>query len=231
LYEGSPTYGEQGQLALKFLVGKRGEIYDPAYRAASLNGQVNPDIVGLLDRVGSFTADGAMLAQIRAHVLINDYQGDQFIGASQANTLYDALTGAASREIFRFTAAQGAEYHCAPMAPQFRNEVVYDWLDEIFGHTQQPPNSPKDPVAPKPPASHLVPPLANTGTPVATTSAVGGGLVAVGTATATAGRRRRTTPASTAPRPSATSPLPTATTPAAPAPSATGSAAPPALAE
>jgi hypothetical protein len=28
-----------------------------------------------------------------------------------------------------FTAAQGAQDHCAPMAPQTRNQVAFDWLD------------------------------------------------------------------------------------------------------
>ena len=27
-------------------------------------------------------------------------------------------------------AAEGADFHCGPMAPQYRNEVVFDWLDE-----------------------------------------------------------------------------------------------------
>lgn len=28
-----------------------------------------------------------------------------------------------------FTVAEGADFHCAPMAPRYRNEVVFDWLD------------------------------------------------------------------------------------------------------
>ncbi len=28
-----------------------------------------------------------------------------------------------------FTVAEGAEYHCEPMAPQLRNERVFDWLE------------------------------------------------------------------------------------------------------
>jgi hypothetical protein len=28
--------------------------------------------------------------------------------------------------------AEGAEYHDAPMAPQTRNQVVFDWLDGIL---------------------------------------------------------------------------------------------------
>jgi hypothetical protein len=35
------------------------------------------------------------------------------------------------KEFYQFSAADGADQHCAPMAPQTRNQVVYDWLDRI----------------------------------------------------------------------------------------------------
>ena len=28
----------------------------------------------------------------------------------------------------RFTAKDGSQFHCEPMAPQHRNEVILDWL-------------------------------------------------------------------------------------------------------
>jgi len=31
-----------------------------------------------------------------------------------------------------FTAAESAQYHCAPMAPHTRNQVVFDWPDRIL---------------------------------------------------------------------------------------------------
>ncbi|MBM4266654.1 MAG: hypothetical protein FJ144_08595 [Deltaproteobacteria bacterium] len=31
-----------------------------------------------------------------------------------------------------FTAAEGAQFHCEPMAPQLRNERVFDWLERIL---------------------------------------------------------------------------------------------------
>jgi hypothetical protein len=30
-----------------------------------------------------------------------------------------------------FTAAEGANFHCEPMAVGLRNERVFDWLDEV----------------------------------------------------------------------------------------------------
>jgi dienelactone hydrolase len=34
-----------------------------------------------------------------------------------------------SSTLLPFTVAEGAEYHCEPMAPQLRNERVFDWLE------------------------------------------------------------------------------------------------------
>jgi hypothetical protein len=38
----------------------------------------------------------------------------------------------ASKQLHAFTAAEGAQFHCAPMDPQTRNQVVYYWLDGIL---------------------------------------------------------------------------------------------------
>jgi pimeloyl-ACP methyl ester carboxylesterase len=35
----------------------------------------------------------------------------------------------AQSTLLEFTVAEGAEYHCEPMAPQLRNERVFDWLE------------------------------------------------------------------------------------------------------
>ncbi len=35
----------------------------------------------------------------------------------------------ANSTLLPFTVAEGAEYHCEPMAPQLRNERVFDWLE------------------------------------------------------------------------------------------------------
>ncbi len=44
--------------------------------------------------------------------------------------VYEKLFG--RKQYAYFTAAEGAQYHCAPMAPQTRNQVVYDWLDRTM---------------------------------------------------------------------------------------------------
>jgi pimeloyl-ACP methyl ester carboxylesterase len=45
----------------------------------------------------------------------------------QAETLDRWLEG--RKTVMRFTVAEGAQYHCEPMAPQLRNERVFDWLE------------------------------------------------------------------------------------------------------
>jgi hypothetical protein len=35
----------------------------------------------------------------------------------------------ANSTLLPFTVAEGGEYHCEPMAPQLRNERVFDWLE------------------------------------------------------------------------------------------------------
>jgi hypothetical protein len=33
------------------------------------------------------------------------------------------------KKLLKFTVEEGAEWHCEPMAPQLRNERVFDWLE------------------------------------------------------------------------------------------------------
>lgn len=142
LYSEYPAHGyPNSKPAFRFLINKRGEIYSSKYRNAALTGEINPDVVGLLGHIASFTADAQLLAGVKAHVLINGYEGDQFFTQTQSDALKAALRSAASVQQHRFTAAEGAEYHCAPMAPQLRNEVVYDWMDAIFADAAQPAGS------------------------------------------------------------------------------------------
>jgi hypothetical protein len=133
LFAELPVHGQtDSQLGLKFIINKRGEIYSSTYRDRAVNGDLNLDVAGLLDHVGSYNADAKLLSGVKAHVLINTYEQDIFFPRSASDDLKAGLTNAASVQQHTFTVAQGAEYHCAPMAPQLRNEIVYDWMDGIF---------------------------------------------------------------------------------------------------
>jgi len=67
--------------------------------------------------------------KIRAPTLVSQYELDDAVGG-EGREVYERLTVRRKRFV-EFTVAEGAQYHCAPMAPQRRNEVFFDWLDEV----------------------------------------------------------------------------------------------------
>ncbi|MFK0232499.1 alpha/beta hydrolase family protein [Streptomyces vinaceus] len=71
-----------------------------------------------------------VVGRIKAPTLVLDYEGEQFY-PGQPRRMYDALTS--PKDYLRLTAAQGAQLHCSPMAPQLHCEVVFDWLDKTLG--------------------------------------------------------------------------------------------------
>ncbi len=132
LYSHIPEHGVEGRQSLKFTVNKRGSIYDPGFHNIATSGGVITDIVGLLDIVAAYNMSAELIGEVTAHTLVTSYEGDQFVTSADGAALYNALTSAASRTQFEFTRAQGGEYHCAPLAPRFRNQVVFDWLDSVL---------------------------------------------------------------------------------------------------
>jgi alpha-beta hydrolase superfamily lysophospholipase len=75
------------------------------------------------------TLDAATVAQITCPTLVLDPDGEQF-WAGQSQQLFDALT--CEKQLARFTAAEGADWHCEPAAQSLRDEVVFDFLETIF---------------------------------------------------------------------------------------------------
>lgn len=64
--------------------------------------------------------------RITAPVAILSPELEQFF-PGQAEILARWLE--APHKLIKFTIAEGGEYHCEPMAPQLRNERVFDWLE------------------------------------------------------------------------------------------------------
>ncbi|MDA5279412.1 alpha/beta hydrolase [Streptomyces sp. Isolate_45] len=71
----------------------------------------------------------SVVSRIKAPTLVLDYDGEQFY-PGQPRQLYDKLTS--PKDYVKLTAAQGAQLHCSPMAPQLHCEVVFDWLQETM---------------------------------------------------------------------------------------------------
>jgi hypothetical protein len=72
---------------------------------------------------------GDEVAAITTPLLIIEPEDEQF-WPGQSQALHDRLPG--PRELVRFTAAEGANRHCEPMAPVTRDTRILDWLDRYL---------------------------------------------------------------------------------------------------
>jgi hypothetical protein len=62
-----------------------------------------------------------------------NYEQETFY-PGQAQQLYDLLQ--APKVFTTLTAAEGAQLHCSPMAPQRQAEVVFDYLEDTVGRAE-----------------------------------------------------------------------------------------------
>jgi hypothetical protein len=68
--------------------------------------------------------------RITTPMLITDPEGEQF-WPGQSEGLFRMLRG--RKELVRFTAYEGADRHCEPMARTLLEQRMFDWLDEVLG--------------------------------------------------------------------------------------------------
>jgi dienelactone hydrolase len=80
--------------------------------------------------VRGYRLDDEAIGRITTPLLVTDPEGEQF-WPGQSRRLYDALPG--TKELVTFTAAEGADRHCEPMARSLLEQRVFDWLDETLG--------------------------------------------------------------------------------------------------
>ncbi len=71
----------------------------------------------------------AYLPKITTPTLVTAYQGDPSFPGQGAEV--EKLLRC-TKSLHMFTAAAGCQFHCAPMAPQRRNQVIFDWLGNIL---------------------------------------------------------------------------------------------------
>jgi dienelactone hydrolase len=81
-----------------------------------------------------YNLDG-IVDRITTPMLITDPEGEQF-WPGQSRRLYDTLPG--PRQLVPFTAAEGADRHCEPMARSLLEQRLFDWLDDTLVRRQQP---------------------------------------------------------------------------------------------
>jgi Prolyl oligopeptidase family len=75
-----------------------------------------------------YNLDG-VVDRITAPMLVTDPEGEQF-WPGQSRRLYDALPG--PKQLVGFSAAEGADRHCEPMARSLLEQRLFDWLDEAL---------------------------------------------------------------------------------------------------
>ncbi len=73
---------------------------------------------------------GDEIKDISTPLLITDPDDEQFF-TGQPQELYERLPG--EKQLVRFTAAEGANRHCEPMATGLRDARIFDWLQSHLG--------------------------------------------------------------------------------------------------
>ena len=111
----------------RFTLAKRFEIFTVQALDAARQGKLPTDFAAIAAVGEKFTVRDTA-ARIQCPTLVVDYEDEQFY-PGQAEQLLGLVT-ADRKDLVRMTAANGAQMHCAPMAPMYRNEVVFDWLDD-----------------------------------------------------------------------------------------------------
>jgi pimeloyl-ACP methyl ester carboxylesterase len=112
-----------------FTLMKRSQIFGAAFLDAARAGRVTTDFAALARAVVPFSYAG-VLPRITAPVLVTAYEGEQFNPPEAPRQVLDGLRG--PKRLHVFTRREGAGGHDAPLAPRRRNEVIFDWLDEVL---------------------------------------------------------------------------------------------------
>ena len=115
----------------RYTFAKRSELFGRPYLKAARAGRVFTDLYDLGQTIMQVSC-GPVVHKVTSPTLITGYQKDMFY-PGQAIEVYQLLRPGLRKRFHRFTTAEGAEFHDAPMAPQTRNQVVFDWLDTIIG--------------------------------------------------------------------------------------------------
>ena len=113
-----------------FALKKSLEIFSPVAHDEVKAGGHPTDWYDLSRAVAAYDLD-TVAQKITAPTLVTWYQDDASF-KDQPMALYALLTHVKRRDLIKFTAADGAQYHCGPMAPQVVNEAILDWLDDVF---------------------------------------------------------------------------------------------------
>lgn len=85
-------------------------------------------IADFIQKAKPYTIEGT-IDQIKCPCLVMEAEGDIFF-QGQPQRVYDALQ--APKQLVKFTSEDGAENHCQSGALAFKDEIVFNWLDETL---------------------------------------------------------------------------------------------------
>jgi hypothetical protein len=123
-----PALMQPGAIATRFLLAKRYECFGAAVLDAVRQGKMPTDI-WTPSQIVQALAITATAPKITAPTLVLNYEDEQFY-PGQAAQLYSLIKS--PKDYVTLTAAEGANLHCSPMAPQRHNEVIFDWLESTL---------------------------------------------------------------------------------------------------
>ena len=86
------------------------------------------DFGDLLNKMMLMTLDGVM-ENIKCPCLVMEAEGDLFF-KGQPQRVFDALK--TTKKLVRFTNEDGAENHCQSGALGYKDEVVFNWIDDTM---------------------------------------------------------------------------------------------------
>ena len=86
------------------------------------------NIADFLKNIELYTMVG-IAGQIQCPCLVMEAEADMFL-SGQPQQIYDALK--APKQLVKFTSQDGAENHCQSGALAYKDEVVFNWLDETL---------------------------------------------------------------------------------------------------
>jgi dienelactone hydrolase len=112
-----------------FAIKKTLEIFSAEAHDQVKAGGYPTDWAALSTEIQKYDLAG-IAERITCPTLVTQYEGDTAFG-DEPEQLY-AMLRTKKKDLVRFTAVDGAQYHCGPMAPQVSNEACWDWLDEVF---------------------------------------------------------------------------------------------------
>jgi hypothetical protein len=116
----------------KFTLAKRSELFGRQFLLEARAGRVFTDVYDLGKAIMKVNC-AATAPRVSCPTLVTAYQDDAFFaGRNQAGAVFSLLPRNIDKQLHWFTVAEGAEYHDAPMAPQTRNQVVFEWLDRVL---------------------------------------------------------------------------------------------------